>query len=372
MTKVARWRPIAASQRAGVAMVLRIWRFVFVSLAAIMLAVPAAPALAQRIVAVGDLHGDYEAWTAIARDAGLVDAKGRWAGGTTILVQTGDITDRGPDSLKIIRHLQSLQREAATAGGRVVVLIGNHEAMNVTGDLRYVDPGEYAAFRNRGSEALRRAAWDANSAAVIANYKRKYPAMTDEEVRADWFKATPLGLIEHQRAWAPDGELGRWAASLPAVVKIGDSLFAHGGLSAPYTAMGGIDEINRRVSAALKARETGTQSIINDPLGPLWYRGLITRGAAFESEVNAAAAASGMPARPRPPIEQELDLVLTAFGARRLVVGHTPNLAGIAISHGGKLVRIDTGISRHYKGQPSWLEIVGDRLTPHNVARSGR
>ena len=116
----------------------------------------------ERIVAVGDLHGDYGAWIDIARSAGLIDAKNRWAGGSAILVQTGDITDRGPDSLKIIRHLRKLEKKATKAGGRVIVLIGNHEAMNVTGDLRYVDPGEFAAFRDAHNEALRQAAWDAN------------------------------------------------------------------------------------------------------------------------------------------------------------------------------------------------------------------
>ena len=353
-------------------MVLRVWRCLCLWLAAVMLAVPATPAFAQRIVAVGDLHGDYDVWIDIARDARLIDARNRWAGGATILVQTGDITDRGPDSLKIIRHLQKLQKEAASAGGQVILLIGNHEAMNVTGDLRYVDPGEFAAFRDRNSEALRQAAWDAKSKLFIANYKARYPAMTDKEIRADWFKATPLGMIEHQRAWAPAGELGRWAAGLPAVVKIGDSLFAHGGLSAAYTAMGGLDEINRRVRAAVAGGDKSPASILTDPLGPLWYRGLITRGPAFEQEVAAAATAAGKPNLPRPPIAQELDMVLAAFGARRLVVGHTPNLAGIAVSHGGKLVRIDSGNSRYYKGQPSWLEINGDQVTPHNVARSGR
>ena len=329
-------------------------------------------AQAQRIVAVGDLHGDYDAWIDIARSAGLVDARNGWVGGTTTVVQTGDITDRGPDSLKIIRHLQKLQQEAPAAGGKVIVLVGNHEAMNVIRDLRYVDPGEYAAFRDGRSEALRRAAWDVNSASFIASYKAKYPTLTDKDIRDEWFKATPLGMIEHQRAWAPDGEIGRWIATLPAVAKIGDSLFVHGGLSAPYTAMGGIDEINRRVSAALKARETSQSSIISDPLGPLWYRGLITRGAAFESEVAAAAAASGTAPRPRPPIEQELVLVLTAFGAKRIVVGHTPSLKGIDIGHGGRLVRIDTGNARYYKGQPSWLEIEGGQVRPHAVPRTAR
>ena len=354
-------------------MVLRLCAGFGLVLSAFFLAVlPAAPAKAagERIVAVGDLHGDYDAWIDIARSAGLVDARNRWAGGTTILVQTGDITDRGPDSLKIIRHLQKLHKEAAKAGGRVVVLIGNHEAMNVTGDLRYVDPGEFAAFRDSRSEAVRQAAWDASSTQIIASYKAKYPAMTDKEIRADWFKVTPLGMLEHQRAWAPTGELGRWAATLPAIVKIGDTLFVHGGLSAAYTAAGGIDEINRRVRNAVAAGDKSPNSILADPLGPLWYRGLITRGPAFEQEVAAAATAAGKPNIPRPPIAEELGMVLAAFGAKRLVIGHTPNLAGIDISHGGKLVRIDTGNSRYYKGQPSWLEIAGGQVTPHAVTRT--
>ncbi len=356
-------------------MVIRLWRQLSLWLAAIVAAALPAPAQApadQRIVAVGDLHGDFEAWTAIGRDAGLFDAKGRWAGGATTFVQTGDITDRGPDSLKIIRHLQKLEKEAASAGGKVIVLIGNHEAMNVTGDLRYVDQGEFAAFRNSRSEALRQAVWDSTGKNLLAAYKAKYPAMTDKDIRAEWFASTPLGQIEHQRAWAPGGELGRWAATLPAVVKVGDTVFVHGGLSAVYTAMGGIDAINRRVRAAVAAGDKSPSSILTDPLGPLWYRGLITRGPAFEQEVAAAAAAAGKPNAARPPMDQELGLVLAAFGAKRLVVGHTPSLKGIDISHDGKLVRIDTGNSRYYKGQPSWLEIRGDQVTPHGVARTAR
>lgn len=352
-------------------MVLGIWSRVFLAVLAIMLAaspLPAQPA-PQRIVAVGDLHGDYAAWLAIARAAGLIDARNRWAGGQSVLVQTGDITDRGPDSLKIIRHLQQLDGEAKAAGGRVIVLVGNHEAMNVTGDLRYVDPGEYAAFADRQSERRRTAFYEANAEAIIAKYRVLSPELDADGVRKAWMAAAPLGMIEHQAAWGPKGELGRWAASLPAVVKVGDSLFAHGGLSAPYTAMGGIDEINRRVRLALQAGDKAPNAIINDPLGPLWYRGLITRGASFEAEVAAAAAASGMPPKARPPIEQELDLVLTAFGARRIVVGHTPNLQGVVVTHGGKLVRIDTGIARHYNGQLGWLEIVGGQPMPKSVPR---
>src|SRR5690242_3878442 len=79
-----------------------------------LVSAPASAAAAQppRIIAVGDLHGDYDAWTAIARAAGVIDARGHWAGGNTTLVQLGDITDRWADSLKIVRNLQQLQKEA--------------------------------------------------------------------------------------------------------------------------------------------------------------------------------------------------------------------------------------------------------------------
>ncbi|MFL6855431.1 MAG: metallophosphoesterase [Sphingomicrobium sp.] len=330
------------------------------------------PARAQRIVAVGDLHGDYNVWLDIARNAGVIDARNHWIGGKTILVQQGDVFDRGPDSLKIVRHLKALQKEAPKSGGKVVALLGNHEAMNMTGDLRYVDPGEFAAFTDSHSEALRQAAWDVNGKRFIAEYKARHPELTDQAIREDWFKAMPLGMLEHDRAWAPDGEIGRWALTLPAVAKIGDTLFVHGGLSAAYANIP-IDQINARAVAALRARDTTPTAIINDPLGPLWYRGNITRGPLDqENWAEALKANPALATTPRADMQTELDLVLKGFGVRRLVVAHTPNLGGIVIADGGKLVRIDTGNSRYYNGQPSWLEINGDQVTPHNVMRSTR
>ena len=74
---------------------------------------------------------------------------------------------------------------------------------------------------------------------------------------------------------------------------------------------------------------------------------------------------------PRLPIEQELATVLAAYGAKRIVVGHTPSLSGIKVDYGGQLIRIDTGNSRYYGGTPSYLEIVGGRVVPHTVQRSG-
>lgn len=307
----------------------------------------------QRVVAVGDLHGDYAAWVDIAKAARFVGPNLKWTGGRTVLVQTGDITDRGPDSLKIIRHLQQLHGQARAAGGNVVVLLGNHEAMQVTGDLRYVHPGEYAAFVDRQSERRRSQAYEANKAAIEAYYRQRDPSLSPAVIRSMWHAETPLGKVEHNIAWGPSGELGKWAASLPAVAKVGSSLFAHGGISANY-ALVPLSEINRRTRAAMLAGTSERTAIINDEFGPLWYRGLVT----------------GTGAGGRPSAANELDVALKAFGAKRLVIGHTPSPKGVVVDFGGKLVRIDTGISSAYGGVLGWVEIVGDRVVPHTTARS--
>ncbi len=314
--------------------------------------VPSGP---QRIVAVGDLHGDYSAWIDIARDAGLVDAGNKWVGGRTLLVQTGDITDRGPDSLKIIRHLQKLDGEAKAAGGRIIVLLGNHEAMQVTGDFRYVTAGEYAAFADRQSKARREAAFDANAKAIIDFYHQRDPSLSPKAIRVEWITTNPLGKVEYVAAWSPTGELGRWASTLPAAAKVGDTLFVHGGISAKYSLVP-LPEINRRARVALLAGDASDEAIINDPMGPLWYRGLVTR--------------AGEPSAGRPTIESELDGALLGHGVKRMVIGHTPDIKGIGFLRGGKLIQIDTGISRYYGGKLGWLEILGDRLIPHAAARS--
>lgn len=328
-------------------MVDRLRRCLLLLLAAGLWAV-SAPASApadppRRIVAIGDLHGDYAVWQALARAAGLIDARGRWAGGDTVFVQTGDVTDRGPDSLRIIHDLMRLSREATRAGGRVVTLVGNHEAMNVSHDLRYVDPGEYAAFVDGQSARRRDNVYAANRAAIEASYRQTAPKLDDDAIRRAWQAKTPLGWVEHRIAWSPAGELGKWAIASPAVVKIGDSLFVHGGLSPAYAALAP-EEINRRVAAALAAAETAPESILAAEDSPLWYRGL-------------PADAAGV------------DAILAAQGVRRVIVGHTPVMKGVEELHGGKLVMIDTGNAEHYGGTPSYIEIVGGRVIAHAVPR---
>jgi Calcineurin-like phosphoesterase len=329
------------------------WLVCGAAIPGVVLADEMVPPMPARVIAIGDLHGDLVAWRAIARDAGLIDAKGKWTGGATVLVQTGDVVDRGADSRAIIQDLMRLQKEAARSGGRVVALIGNHEAMNIIGDMRYVTPGEFAAFANGNSLRLRDMALEANSAAIIAAYREDKPDITDAEARAAWLAATPPGKLEHRAAWAPNGVIGKWVIGNPAVLRLGDTLFLHAGLSAAY-AQRSPDEINVAVAKSLAAREQAVTAIINDPAGPLWYRGL------------AQADPTGSP---ESSADSELRNVLAAQGARRMVIGHTPNLSGVAFRHGDRLAMIDTGISAVYGGTLGYLEIVDGRWVAHAVAR---
>lgn len=348
----------------------RLERLIRIALMALatLIGIIGAPGLAQtqpqRVVAIGDLHGDFEAWHAIALDAGITDSNGHWAGGRTILVQMGDMTDRWADSLKIVRSLQQLQREAPRKGGKAIVILGNHEAMNLLGDNRYTTPGEYAAFVDVHSAARRDRAYEANRTNLEAAFRAQDPKITQEQVRTQWIAQHPLGWVEHRLAWGPSGELGKWAANNPAIVKIGGTLFAHGGISAEY-AKQSLGLVNKRIAAAMTAGDNSPTSVLNDPLGPLWYRGLVMK----DSDADAKRAAAKPPALLLTK-DRELSDVLAAYGARRLVIAHTPSLTGIEISADGRLARIDTGISRFYGGPLSWLEIVGDKMIPHMVQRA--
>lgn len=284
------------------------------------------------LIAVGDIHGDYDAYVSILSKAGLIDTKGKWSGGQSILVQLGDIPDRGPDTRKIIEHLIGLEKAARRKGGRVAALIGNHEAMNATGDLRYVTPEEFAAFATPKSEKTRAAYFKANAAELTDFYRKKDPALSDEAVRAAFEADVPLGYLEHRLAWSPKGKFGAWIATHDAILKIGDTLFVHGGVSAA-TAARPIEEINKDVRAALAS---GGGPILEDEAGPLWHR-------AYAEET--------------PEGEADLSAALAAYGARRMVIGHTPQLSGVKALYSGRVIAADTGASKAYGGARSFVRI---------------
>jgi Calcineurin-like phosphoesterase len=302
------------------------------------------PQAQEKLIAVGDLHGDYDAYRAILFEAALIDGEGHWSANKTILVQMGDMVDRDPKSRDIVVDLQRLQKEAPRKGGKVIVLIGNHEAMNMIGDLRYVPQAEYQNYVTPDSSALRERVYQANKVEIAAGYRQSEAKLPDAEIKAKWLEQTPLGYIEHRRAWAADGAIGKWVLMNPAVVKIRDTLFVHGGISAKYVDYS-IDQLNEMVHKALLEPTTADGSILEDELGPLWYRGFLDENESIDSEVAN---------------------VLKAFGVRRIVIAHTPQLTGIKVLHGGRVVDIDTGITSYYGGTHSFLSFDGSAIFAHD------
>jgi Calcineurin-like phosphoesterase len=365
-TTTGSWTTLSAGESIKKGMHLRsLWSRLAWLATVLVLAIPVAAAPLHRIVAVGDLHGDFSAWRDILRSANLVDNKGRWTGGDTILIQTGDVVDRGPNSLEIIEDLMRLQKEAARAHGQLIAMVGNHEAMNLTGDLRYVSAADYAGYADRRSALRREKVYNSNKTAIEMAYREKDPQMSGAAIKVAWFETFPLGRIEHQIAWSDQGNIGRWVVKNPVVVLLDGTLFVHGGISAAYIDMT-VAEINARAAAAMAARNTDPTAITNDENGPLWYRGLAQPRASASGETLVARAADQI----QPAGEDQLDALLSAYGARRIVVGHTPILSGIALFQNGKLICIDTGISAVYGGTVSYLDIVDGTPVPHAVARS--
>ncbi|EJD39102.1 Metallo-dependent phosphatase [Auricularia subglabra TFB-10046 SS5] len=307
-------------------------------------------AFRRRLVAVGDLHGDFPNAQKVLTMARVIDDKGAWSGETDVLVQTGDIVDRGPHTLPLYELIEMLRRQALEVGGQVVSTHGNHEWMNAIGDWRYVSQAEIQTF---GGVAERQAmlakgwvgrAWRDNYtvAARVPLHPSLGPVNTDYTPAAPAFSTS----LSH--------------AALAVV---------HGGLAPTYPDLAPFPSRINALGSSLLARlqDRKTQPPPHPPApypglpfgttpaeerlygsdGPLWYRGW-----AHDSEADACAKVDG---------------VLAKLGARRMVMGHTPDFEKIVSRCGAKVIIIDTGISRAYGGALSALEIVYT-LTPSGDA----
>jgi len=340
----------------------------------------------RRVVAISDIHGAYAAMLLTLASAGVIDDQEQWIGGDAHLVITGDLLDRGPDSRKVMELIMMLEQGAAATGGSVHQLIGNHEVMNLVGDLRYVSREEYAAFADEES-AEEREHW-------FQQFRSRLPEGTDEaEERARFDEQAPPGFFAHRRAFRPDGRYGAWLLSKPLMLVINRTAFVHGGIS-PYVAEHGLDGVNGTLASELRryvdnlviVEDAGllspldsfydhakllqalpedtilapdvraavdtvidlNASQIHGPDSPLWYRGSVGCSELIEGDRLAAA--------------------LLRIGADRAVIGHTPTLTRHVLQRlGGRIIEIDTGmLAAAYHGTGNALVIDGDTLTAVN------
>ena len=247
---------------------------------------------------LGDLHGEFDTLVELLQQAGLIDPKLRWSAGHSHLVLLGDLFDRGPDVTRLLWFVYRLERQAAAAGGRVHTVLGNHEIMIMTNDLRYVS----------GKEFL-----------VAQRHQAEY---------SDLFN--PRTSV-----------LGRWLASKPALLRIDDALFAHGGVTPEYATyslrdfqdslttflseelfLHWTDSVYWEDSASVAAFDSAAllrrYRFFFVPASVFWYRGYV------RSDTLAAP----------------LSAVLRHFESVVHVVGHTP-LPAIVERYEGSLIAVD-------------------------------
>ncbi|HVH55290.1 MAG TPA: metallophosphoesterase [Vicinamibacterales bacterium] len=340
--------------------------FLAVCTAAILTVAPSASSLPSdaatqnaagpRIVAIGDVHGGLQNFTAILKRAGLIDDQQRWAGGKTTFVQTGDLCDRGAGMKAVLDLMMALEEQAKSAGGRVHALLGNHEVMNMVGETRDGSAEIFASFG--GEDATR-------------------------------------------EAFGPRGRYGKWLRSKGVITEVDDTVFMHAGVD-PTFSDESLNAINQRVRREIAEWDEGLKYLVDQklvsasprfldaveaarreqerllsnanrnepdvqrtaaqlsplanvgssalfaPNGPLWFRGFATWP---DDEGDAKIAA-----------------ILKKFKANRFVTGHTPQADGrINERFAGKLFLIDTGMLGapfFPKGQPSALEITTGGAKP--------
>jgi hypothetical protein len=361
-----------------------------------------------RIVAVGDVHGEIDGFDSVLRAAALIDEDGRWVGGDAVLVQTGDVTDRGTRVRAVMDRLRSLQEQAPAQGGRVVPLLGNHEISNLihlfdeTSTPAAVYHQIWRAFSAADSTRRQRAAYKQWHA-----WLRRYPGCVKQEDRdwrenrRAWMADHPPGFVEYIEALSPVGEYGKWLRGLDIAVEIDGSIFLHGGLSPQLVEQGhdSVAEINRTVERAIEQFDQDRQRLIDEelivPFSSLWElhcalfveiaalgedgspEALARRveldemrsrlpgmGGWFPTEAHGPLWYRGLAMAEEADLSSQLDLILEAFGAERIAVGHTPQPGEIRSRFDGRVFLIDTAMAyAELGGRAAALEIDGDRVT---------
>jgi calcineurin-like phosphoesterase family protein len=373
--------------------------FLGASLAFLLSLAAGSPALAQsRIVAIGDVHGAYPEFVSILQRVGLIDGNRNWIGGSTVLVQTGDVVDRGPASRQCLDLLMDLERQAEKQNGKVIPLLGNHEVMTLMGDLRYASVEDYRSFATEQSEKVREQAYQDYRKSLSAEGNSGSPrAAEDEAARQKWFSEHPVGFFERRDAFGPEGFYGRWVRKHDVVARVSDGLFMHGGLS-PKIHFRSIQDLNDRVHSEIatfdslwkalsdkkviwrymtldealrqvqevwtevqssgKEMDSGAAEemqkllglqnwLVVSPDSPLWYRGLALD--------------------PEDKLAHDLDKMLARVKANYIVAAHTvrPKFDVMA-RFNNRVFLIDTGMLRAYfGGRASALEIQGGRVTAY-------
>lgn len=250
------------------------------------------------IVALSDMHGQFDLSRELLINNKIIDDKHNWLLGNDHLVITGDVFDRGDKVTEILWLLYDLEQQAEKAGGKVHLLLGNHEVMILNGDERYLHP--------------------------------KY------------LKTKQLLKKDFAELFGKQSLLGAWLRTKNVLVKVNGYLFTHGGFH-PHLAehqftLADINQLFKAnlVKSELPSPRKGWGKYLHKSNGPIWYRGY------FKDEGATAL---------------EIELLLSHFDVKKIVVGHTSQ-SQIKLKHKGKVVAIDSSLKKGKYGEVLFIDKI--------------
>jgi len=273
--------------------------------------------LTKRVVVIGDIHADIEAARRAFQLAGAIDEHNDWIGGDLVVVQLGDIIGRSYEDREVLDFILNLRQKAELGGGRVHVLIGNHEVFGARLELRWVADGAYEAF------------------ADLPGIDVTDPGLAQ--------------LPEYQRARGAalmtGGYYAKQLAEFPAVLKLGATIFVHGGVT-PHWASYGMDRVNEEVSHWLAGQTDEPLSTLGMDSGNFDDSVMMSRH--FSEDVDEDDCLM-------------LGESLTMLEAKRMVVAHSVQ-ESITARCDEQVWAVDVGMSRYYGGELQVLEIIDDSV----------
>lgn len=331
----------------------------------------------RRVVSVADFHGDFEGMVDHLQRLGFVKSgvsrssstwSSCWVGGNAILVQTGDILDRGPDGRVMYKFLWALQDDAPRQSGRVVLLPGNHELMVLQGDVRYVTDIDFCAYTN------------SSSCSGSGNYPDSPCNYANGRCRSNP-SSCMRGNCEFIASWDRNGEMG---AEMRKRFREGKMLVAYEINGMVFTHAGLVSSIWSKVRASSgqnpidKLNSLGANLFSSSTGYDLWY----------SSDVIAATGSQGGPlwtrmcyddwytasgrrrrnggSKPYYMDVDEFDRLegssrcsvvrnsLRALNGTRMVIGHCPQRDGtVQQSCSNRFIQADTYMSIAYTGSRS-------------------
>ena len=236
----------------------------------------------KKMLVLSDIEGNFTAFRQLLQGNGVIDENFNWTFGEGHLVLVGDFVDRGTMVMEVLWLIYSLEEKAKAAGGYVHYILGNHEIMNMSGDLRYVQP--------------------------------RYP------------EHAALMKTQYTQLFGPDTELGRWLSTKNVVERIGKILFMHGGISGYVNELRlSLKDLNNLVrphyrDTVFEFKDPRKEILLSD-LGPFWYRGYYAHTARATTK--------------------QIDSTLNLYGVRHITTGHTIIADQIMSLYDGRLFDTD-------------------------------